>query len=257
MILSSIVQSQSRIKSVKYITSGEHCARTRVMYSHQQHSGEKAPHRPDEEASKEALELIVFKVNTPTFYSRFFHYKSPFAAMQSELLDEERTRTVWSSHPQELAALFPHDLADTWREPVDWRWRIISILRTAPTKTNFPRRITYEPCRGTALTDYLIMQQCPSDQIRNYRRILFRLFLGHWIGGFPVGSIREGDFELIGLSRDAVLMIYEAFLKAGLFSLGVFLAESSAIKAPNIADLLFAMVSLAGFNIWASLRSIF
>ncbi|KAJ6118896.1 hypothetical protein N7471_013516 [Penicillium samsonianum] len=116
MILSSIVQSQSRIKSVKYITSGEHCARTRVMYSHQQHSGEKAPHRPDEEASKEALELIVFKVNTPTFYSRFFHYKSPFAAMQSELLDEERTRTVWSSHPQELAALFPHDLADTWQE---------------------------------------------------------------------------------------------------------------------------------------------
>jgi hypothetical protein len=227
------------------------------MHSHQQHSGGKAPRRPDEEASKEGLEQIVFKVNTPAFYSRFFHYKSPFAAMQSELLDDERTRTVWSSHPQELAALFPHDLADTRREPVDWRWRIISILRTAPTKTNFPRRITYEPCRGTALTDYLVMQQCPSDQIHDYRRTLIRLFLGHWIGGFPAGSIKEGDFELIGLSRDAILMLYEAFLKAGIVSLGILLAGSSATKATNIANLLFAIFSLTGLNIWACLRSVF
>ncbi|KAJ5454991.1 hypothetical protein N7530_012760 [Penicillium desertorum] len=111
-ILSSLVRSQSRIKSVKYITSGEHCARTRIIHSYQQHSREKGPHCPDEEAKKEGLGQVVFKVNTPTFYSRFFHYKSPFAAMQSELLDDERTRTVWSSHPQEFTALFPCDMAD-------------------------------------------------------------------------------------------------------------------------------------------------
>lgn len=256
-ILASMVRNQSHIKSVKYITPGEHCARARVMHTHQPYCGENGSPHPDEKRNKGARE-VVFQVNTPTFYSRFFHYRSPFAAIQSELLDDERTRTVWSSHPQEFAALFSHDhMTRTWREPLDWRWKIISALRTAPTKTNFPRRTAYESCRGPSFTDHLVMQQCSPRQLRNYRRALIRLFLGHWIGGFPVGSTKEGDFELIGLSREAILMIYEGFLKAGLVILAILLAGSSVVEPTNTAYLLFSMLSVAGLNIWACLKYVF
>lgn len=92
------------------------------------------------------------------------------------------------------------------------------------------------------------MQQFSIDQFRDYRRTLIRLYLGHWIGGFPLGSIKR-DFELIGLSRDAILMIFEAFLKAGLALLSIFSAGSSTIEVVNLAGLLSAMPSLAGLNI--------
>jgi hypothetical protein len=226
------------------------------MYSHQTYSDERGPRDLNEEPIQEALEQIVFQVNTPTFFSRFFHYKSPFAAIQSELLDDEPTRTVWSSHPQEFAALFPHDIADTCRQPLNWRWRIISILRTAPLKTSFSRQTAYESCTGISLIDHLIMQQCSKRQFRDYRRALIRLFLGHWIGGFSIGTIREGDFELIGLSRDAILMIYEALLKAGLVSLGIFVAGDCAIEATTFTNLLVQMLGMAGLNIWACSRSV-
>jgi hypothetical protein len=83
------------------------------------------------------------------------------------------------------------------------------MLRTAPPKTNLPRRTPYEACRGTSLTDTLVMQQCSNDQFRDYRRALVESFLGHWVGRFPLGFIKEADFELIGLSRGAILGIYE------------------------------------------------
>jgi hypothetical protein len=100
------------------------------------------------------------------------------------------------------------------------------------------------------------MQQCSKDQLRNYKRALIRLFLGHWIGGLPIGSTKEGDFELIGLSRDAILMIYEASLKVGLVISAIFFVGKSAIEPANIAYLLFAMLSIASLNIWACLKSI-
>ena len=50
-------------------------------------------------------------------------------------------------------------------------------------------------------------------------------------------------------SRDAILIIFEAFLKAGLAFLGIFYAGSSTIEVINLAGLLSAMPSLAGLNI--------
>jgi hypothetical protein len=225
--------------------------------SHQQHGHKQTPCSSDigKKGKLKTLEQVVFQVNTPTFYTRFFHYRSPFAAIQSELLDDVRTCTVWSSHPLEFAALFPHESPDTLRETVDWRWQIISTLRTPPVKTSFPRRIHYEPFKGSSVSDDLITSYCSGDQIREYQRALVRLFLGHWIGGFSIASIK-GDFELIGLSRDAVLMVHEAFLKAGLASLVIKFAGIAVTKPVNITDMVWLVISVMALNSWASLKSL-
>lgn len=250
-----MVKRQTHIRSVKYITSGEHCDRVRVFLSHEEHGHKQTlcSSYSDKKSKLKVHEQIVFQVNTPTFYTRFFHYRSPFAAIQSELLDDVRTRTVWSSHPLEFAALFLDESPDTLREPADWRWQIISTLRTSPVKTSFPRRIHYEPFKGNSVSDDLITAYCSGDQIRDYQRALVRLFLGHRIGGFSIGRLK-GDFELIGLSRDAVLMIYEAFLKAGLASLVIKSAGLAVTKPVNITNMLWLMISVMALNIWASLK---
>lgn len=243
---------------MKYVTSGEHCDRIRVIHARPQCSGGQVSAwsiDTIEETDDETHEQIVFQVNTPAFYSNFFHYRSPFAAIQSELLDEERTRTVWSSHPREFAALFPHDNGDIWRKPPDWRWRIISILRSAPTQTNFPRQTPYEPCNGISLTDSVVAQHCSDDDFRAYRRALIRNFLGHWIGGFPPGLIKGGDFELIGLSRDAVLRVHEAFLKAVMMTWAIDLAGNSAIGPANTTYLLSTVLGVTGLSFWACFKS--
>ena len=254
------MKNQSRIKSLRYITSGEHCERIRIIHSRPRHPGE-----PDSieaattkmETDPEKPEQIDFQVNTPAFYARFFHYRSPLAAIQSELLDDKRTRTAWSSHPHLFAALFPHDHEAVWRQPPDWRWRLISILRGAPTKTNFPRQTAYEPCQGISLTDVIVAEHCSKDQLRTYRRILVRVFLGRWIGGFSIGPIKEGDFELIGLSRDAVLMIHDAFMKALIVTGAILVGGNGAWRPATTAYLLCMMLSVAGLNLWACLKAIF
>lgn len=227
---------------------------TRVIRSDQHQVDLEDPNNDEKKQMEESSEHIVFKVNTPTFYTRFFHYDSPFAAIQNEMLDNERTRTVWSSHPQELAALFPQDTKNTCREPLDWRWRIISSIRTAPNKTNYPRYKSYEPCRGTSLTDILVKEQCSMIEFRDYRRALIRHFLGHWIGGFSIGPVRQGDFELIGLSRDAVLKIYEAFLKLGFVMSTIFFVRKASSEPANVAYSLFAIFSMSSLNLWACLK---
>ena len=253
-----MVEGQTRIKSVKYITSGEHCDRIRVIRAHPQCSGGQVPVWSidiEKGTGEETHEKIVFQVNTPTFYSNFFHYRSPFVALQSELLDEERTRTVWSSHPSEFAALFPHDNEDIWRKLPDWRWRIIFILRSAPTQTNFPRQKPYEPCNGISLTDNIVAQHCSDDDFRAYRRALIRNFLGDWIGGFAPGLIKGGDFELIGMSRDAVLMVHEAFLKAAIMTWAINVAGHNAVGPTSTAYLLSTVLSVTGLSLWACFKS--
>jgi hypothetical protein len=171
------------------------------------------------------------------------------------LLDDERTWTVWLSHPQEFAALFPHDKGNIWREPPDWRWRIISILRSAPTRINFLRQTVYEPSNRISLTENVIAQHCSDDDFRAYRRALIRNFLGHWIGCFPLGFIKDGDFELIGLARGAVLRAHEAFLKAAIVTWAINLAGHSAVGVTNTSYLLFTMLSVTGLNLWACFKS--
>ena len=253
------MKDQSRIKSLRYITSGEHCERIRIIHSRPRHPGEpdliEAP-TTKIDADREKPEQIDFQVNTPAFYTRFFHYRSPFAAIQSELLDDERTRTAWSSHPHMVAALFPHEHGAVWRQPPDWRWRLISILRGAPTQTNFPRQNAYESCQGISLTDVVVAEHCSEHQLRTYRRALVRNFLGRWIGGFSIGPIK-GDFELIGLSRDAVLMIHDAFLKALLVTVALLVDGNGSLRPATSAHLLCLMLSMAGLNLWACLKAIF
>lgn len=255
-----MIENQSRIGSLKYITSGEHCERIRVIHSRPRHPGQpdsiEAP-TTKVEADQEKHDQIVFQVNTPAFYSRFFHYRSPFAAIQSELLDDERTRTAWSSHPHVFAALFLHDREDVCHQPPDWRWRLISILRGAPTQTNFPRQTAYEPCQGISLTDIVVAEHSSEHHLRTYRRALVRLFLGRWIGGFSIGPIKEGDFELIGLSRDAVLMIHDAFLKAFFVTGAILVGGKGTLRPATTADLLCMMLSVAGLNLWACFKAIF
>ena len=252
------MKNQSRIKSLRYITSGDHCERIRIIHSRPRHPGEpdsiEAPTTKGE-TDRERSEQIDFQVNTPAFYSRFFHYRSPLAAIQSELLDDERTRTAWSSHPHEFAALFSHGHGDVWHQPPNWRWRLISILRGAPTLTNFPRQTVYEPCQGISLTDLVVTEHSSECQLRAYRRALIRLFLGRWIGGISIGPIKEGDFELIGLSRDAVLMVHDAFLKATLVTWAIFVGGNGAIKPATTADLLCMMLGMAGLNLWACFKA--
>lgn len=258
MILRSLVKSQSRIRNLRYITSGEHCDRVRIIQAPTEYPGAQVSVRSfaTEAKANGTHEDIVFQVNTPTFYSRFFHYRSPFAAIESELLDDdERTRTVWSSHPYEFAALFPHDKGNIWREPLDWRWRIISMLRSDPIQTNFPRQTVYEPCNGVSLTDNVVAQHCSDDDFRAYRRALIRNFLGHWMGGLPPGFIKEGDFELIGLSRDAVLRALEAFLKVAIVTWAISSVGNSAVEATNTAYPFITMLNVTGLNFWACLKS--
>lgn len=208
-----------------------------------------------EREDAESHEPVVFQVTTPTFYSKFFHYHSPFAALERELLDESNTRTAWSSHPREFAALFSRT-TEVVRQPKDWRWDLISLLRTPPSATNFPHLIAYETFGGISLADYWVLQHCSIHQVRKYQCALLRLFLGNRIGGFSLGSFK-GDFELIGLSRDAMLLVYDVSLKAGLASLSLILANDRTFKSNGVVDVFFCMLGMASLNIWACLKAIF
>lgn len=256
LILSDAVGKQSRLKCIKYIASGEHSERVRLIHASHQNDSKVDDRATAERKDIQGYEQVVFQVTTPAFYSRFFHYHSPSAALERELLDESNTRTVWSSHPQEIFALFSHGSEGT-RHPKDWRWDIISMLRTPPFKTNFPHRVPYELFGGMSQTDHWVLQHCSNHQVRKYQCTLLRLYLGNRIGGFSLGSIK-GDLELIGLSRDAMLIVYDAIFKTGIATLAVnLLTSDGVIKDGRLLKLLLCILSIAGLNLWACLKSIF
>ncbi len=176
---------------------------------------------------------IVFQVISPIFYSRFVHYKSPLAAFTGELLDDERTCTAWSSHPEQFASIFrPKTSMDDKREllssthqqpPVKsprgssaWHWTLLSLLRRAPTATNYTRKEPYASFKGLSEMDRFVLSRCSAAETRRYRRAVLRVFVGEWIGGVPFGPLRRftDDFEPFGLSRDGALRVVEAFLKS-------------------------------------------
>lgn len=257
IILSSIVKSQTRIRTLKYVTSGEHCERVRVIHSNlgvPDRQSTVLSHSIGEASATETLAQVVFQVNTPTFFTRFFHYASPLEAIQSELLDEKPTRTVSSSHPQEIARLFSELVLSNSHKYFDWRWRVLATLRPAPMKTNYPRRSVYKPFQGMSSTDSWVLQNCSPIQIRDYRRALIRLFLGHHTGGIPIFSY-GGDLELIGLSRDVVLMVQEAFLKTGLALLAMMVSRQIDDRSKNIVNMAITLCGITGLNVWACLKS--
>lgn len=257
VVLSAIVKRQNVIKSVKYETPGEHCERIRVLYSNPHDTAKAGTGCPM--SGKQTVEdedgQITFKVITPNFFARFFHYNSPLAAIQGELLDDERTRTAWCSHPDEFASLFSSAQTDEFLEYPDWRWKVISALRTAPSETNFPHHNPYQPCRGISMIDTFVLQACTKDQVHEYRRGLVRLFLSHCMGtiSWPVNT----DFELIGLSQDAIVTIHEAFLKTALTILGLIASSAIVRDSISVFSLPLWFLALGGLNCWACLKSIF
>lgn len=260
LVLSTIVKQQDRIKSVKYVTSGEHCERLRFIASSNQSQIKKEGRSGTTKVHKfldgHEIGEVVLQVNSPAFYANFFHYKSPFDAFQSEMLDDERTRTVWSSHPDELLALFQSDYIDFRPQNLDWRWKIVSAFRTSPLKTNFPRRKDFVPFKGVSMTDTLIMQNCSKGELCRYRRALLRLFLGDLIGGFSIGSIKQGNFELVGLSRDAILSIQDAFLRSLLISVSMCVRDQSDSEQMTLCKSVFLALAMSLLNIWALLKLI-
>ncbi|KAJ5898759.1 hypothetical protein N7495_003503 [Penicillium taxi] len=247
-----MVGHQTAIKSVKYETPGEHCERIRFIGSSV--TSEKTrgcPMAGNEIVDDDGHEQITFKVTTPTFFTRFFHYNSPLAAIRSELLDDEKTRTVWCSHPEKFASLFSGTQKEEYLESPDWRWKVIKSLRTAPLATNFPRKVRYEPCKGLSATDILVLQLLPKDKIDVYRRDLLQVFLSYWLGSisWPVNT----DFELLGLSGDGMVTVYEAFFKTVLVILMLFVYDETMRQSAAVWYLPLGLFALGGLNIWAFL----
>ncbi len=271
--------------SVTYITTGEHCKKSEVFHSRASSSQldkhsitpvgtvETPPTPPRSPTSPPSdSPHIVFQVISPIFYSRFVHYKSPHAAFTGELLDDERTRTTWSSHPEQFTSIFsPTPSLDDNKEPSSstrqhtpvkyppgssaWHWTLLSLLRRAPIATNYQRKEPYAKFRGLSDMDRFVLSRCSATETRRYRRAVLRVFVGEWIGGVPFGPLRRftDDFEPFGLSRDGALRVLEAFLKTALLARAVaaFRGTAGETTYQDGADYLW----LAAGNLWAMIKA--
>ncbi|KAH8808673.1 hypothetical protein F5884DRAFT_900883 [Xylogone sp. PMI_703] len=269
-ILKTIVENHSSPISVTYVTPGEHSHKSETFHSltvlsarnkvPTVTSGTVTP--PD--SSADGIK-ITLQVISPIFYSRFFHYKSPQAAFASELLDDARTRTLWSSDPTLFASILEQDT--TFNSPQNktsllypsnsnkWHWWLIFLLRAAPVATNYPRSTPYESFKGLSDIDRWVLQNCSPEEVRGYRRATFRIFLGEWIGGaiWPLSQF-SSDLEPFGLSRDAVLRIYDAIIKSVVFT-GI--VEAAVRHHEGYGTLSMSMVGwiISGVNLWACLKA--
>lgn len=110
-----------------------------------------------------------------------------------------------------------------------WRWRLHSILRTAPVATNYARGTPHIYFKGLSDMDHWILEHCHLSESEDYRRAMLRVFLGERFGGTagtagPLKRISD-DLEPFGLSRDAVLRIYDATIKAFIITMTVSLVK--------------------------------
>lgn len=194
---------------------------------------------------------ITFQVNSPTFYSRFFHYVSPDSAIQAELFAaDEQGRTAWCSDPVNFGSIFASPVEHKPNFP-DWKWRILCMLRCPPAETNYAIKDAYHPFKGISVSDQFVVDHCTAQQLCDYHRILLRVYLGEWMGGFSFGSL-SGDLELVSLSRDAVVRVYDALFKTALALSTVVLVRSSQ-DVGGYSKL--AMIAFAGLNLWACLKA--
>lgn len=203
---------------------------------------------------------VTLRVISPIFYSRFFHFRTLNEAFESELLDDERTRTLWSSDPALFASIFPPGLFSGEKPakfPISsnkYHWQILSALRKAPLSTKFPRTVPYRPFQGLSDMDMWIIRNCSPQHVREYRRALLRTFIGERFGGTfgPLARLSD-DLELIGMSRDAVLRVYEAGSKVCIVVAAV---EYKRVldAACDFWNIGFAEWLYAGLNVWALLK---
>jgi hypothetical protein len=131
---------------------------------------------------------------------------------------------------------------------------MLSALRKAPLSTNFPRKIPYRPFQGISDMDKWIIKSCSPQHVREYRRALLRVLIGEWIGGTfgPLARLSD-NLELAGMSRDAVLRVYEAGVKACIVAAVV---ENRRVL-DGVCDtwnIRLARWLDAGLNLWALLK---
>jgi hypothetical protein len=84
---------------------------------------------------------------------------------------------------------------------------------------------------------------------------VLRVFIGEWIGG-TAGPLKRfsDDLEPFGLSRDAVLRIYDAIIKAFIVTMAVSLIR---ILETGYNTQIKGLVgwAVAGVNLWACLKA--
>ncbi|KAL5344820.1 hypothetical protein ACLOAV_010217 [Pseudogymnoascus australis] len=274
LILKNFVENHPLPLSLTYVTPGEHSNKSEAFRSlnaqepRQKSSDLDAP--PTDQGEPRTLSFgndngpphIALQVISPVFYSNFFHYDSPCSAFTGELLDDHRTRTLWSSNPNLFMSIFYSTASFTGTKPIahssvsnHWRWRLVSILRTAPVATNCPRSTPYKSFRGLSCMDHWILERCLRSEAENYRRAMLRIFIGEWIGG-TAGPLKRfsNDLEPFGLSRDAVLRIYDATIKAFVVSTTVSLIR---VLETGYNTQIKGLVgwAVAGVNLWACLKA--
>lgn len=103
--------------------------------------------------------------------------------------------------------------------------------------------------------DSWILKNCTLEEVKDYRRALLRVFLGDWIGGtiWPL-KLFSDDMEPFGLSRDAVLRIYDAVIRAGMVSASVGVVSVLQMRC-NFSLAGVAGWIVTGLNLWACLKS--
>ena len=103
--------------------------------------------------------------------------------------------------------------------------------------------------------DHWILEHCQLSEIEDYRRAMLRVFLGERIGG-TAGPLKRfsDDLEPFGLSRDAVLRIYDAIIKAFVVTMTVSLVK---LLEGGHSIWVIALVewATAGLNLWARLKA--
>lgn len=103
--------------------------------------------------------------------------------------------------------------------------------------------------------DHWIQQYCQPSEVEDCRRAVLRVLIGEWIGG-TVGPLRRFsvDLEPFGLSRDAVLRIYDTAVKALIVTMTVSLVK--LLKGGHSIWVIGLVEwATAGLNAWACLKT--
>lgn len=233
LILKASVENYSSPITVTYITPGEHSRQSETFHSLAtlKLSDVALPastgiimHPSSLAGDENSPPNVILRVISPIFYSRFFHYQSSHAAFAGELLDNACTRTLWSSDPSLFASIFSSTATASFTpiETISYpsssnrrHWWLLSLLRGAPTTTNYPRSAPYDSFNGVSSMDRWVLEHCSPKEVKDYRRAILRVFIGEWIGGaaWPLKQFSD-DLEPFGLSIDALLRIYDTIIKA-------------------------------------------
>jgi hypothetical protein len=261
LMLRDTVENQSEVPSVEYHSPCEHNPRVQIMSGKQPTAVSfeglmTPPATPIDGSSSTSVQII-----SPSFYSRFFCYKSPWAAFDRELLEDKKSCMADTSDRDAIVKLFAPGKESDRRsvgprpQPLGWRWNLIFLLRTAPPQTAYEKTVAYEGFRGPSAMDEWVLRNCTADQIREYRRALLRTYAGNWFGGFNLGAL-SGDFNLFGLSREGALRMHEAWAKAAVLTLGAKVLVGVGMLEGGIwMDLAQSTVVL--LNLWACGKALY